>query len=615
MSTNRSQPVVANQDFGNAQRIENLPNAVEPQHPLTLAQAQELLELKQDNLTGGSCIEIDGTTINFLIGSTGTDHSELILSGSGFGSLDGTYALMDYNGDLQQVSNAQNFDLIIGGNDSIYSKQVSGSTWAVIGKRASYWWAALTSVDPSSVTQDVEGFIVNYLSVDNFLITQGSEQEVGGSNVPSSSSEYVEYAVGGNPGGIIVQNGKAVLDFASSIANASSSNVFSASMVKQYLDERDDFFKLAHNQVFSNAVANLAGNPSNPQAAIEALKALADSISIDVSANQTTATNEYLNIDLLQQALGSTSQHMGTTHDSLSNNTTVKSLLNELAVLVAALRADTVATFGIDAGTQVTPTGDNVSVGVTLMEAINQLDEAIGAIQGDLTSRLPAVDHYHSGLQYPLTADQLAGTESFDEVKYDVLDPETGEVLMHWATDLSSCSIPKTILVDYGVAGHVGAGVYVRDPATGFLSRVTWLDEDAEIQRNAVMQIRYGGSIAGAEFAITSPDETIVGSEPIGFTNIRAVIVGQKTIDTTKLADELNEEIDLKTDKYVCEVTTDATGYVTVAHNLASADFIAQVWTTTGVVEVVSAEISNPSATEVVIGAVPNTTYKVVLIG
>lgn len=627
MSTNRSQPVVTNQDFGNAQRIENLPNAVDPQHPLTLAQALELLGLKQDNLTGGSGVSLDGTTVNVDLAVSGTDYGTLVLSGTNYASLNGTYTLAPFKGSLSYSGTS--LDLDVGGNYNVYYKDNGGGVWAVVAKRDTdnihnnqsvgesngSWIAVLTSVDPTSIDADYNNFIPNYQAVDFSFITYSSEQDDLGNGTVSSAASEVTYASGNTPAGLIFENDKLAIDFAENIGDAESTNVLPASVAVTAINEAEARASQAQNTTFSNAIAQLAGNPGKVQSALEAVKALIDSVSNTVSNNQSTAATEYGHIDALQQALGSAVQNMGVTHESLSNDATAKELLNELATLVAALRADTVATFGIDAGTQVTPTGDNVSVGVTIMQAINQLDEAIGAIQGDLTSRLPAVDHYHSGLQYPLTADQLAGTEAVDEVKYDVVDPETDAVLMHWSTDLSSCTTPKTLLVDYGVAGHVGAGVYVRDPATGFLSRVTWLDEDSEIQRNAIMQIRYGGAIAGAEFAISSPDDTIVGAEPIGFNNIRAVIVGQSTIDTSKLSPELNQEIDLKTDKFVDTVTTDASGYVIVTHDLATADFVAQVWTTTGVVELVTAEISNPTSTQVVIGAAPSTTYKVVIIG
>ncbi len=629
MATDRLQPVVTSQDYGNSQRIENLPNAVDPQQPTTLAQAQELLGLKQDNMSAGSGITVDGTTINVDLAVSGTDYGTLILSGTNYASLNGTYLLAPFKGSLSYSGTS--LDLDVGGNYNVYYKDNGGGVWAVIAKRDTdnihnnssvgesngSWISVLTSVDPTSITEDYNNFIPNYQSVDYDFITYSSEQDDLGNGTVSSTASAVTYASGNTPAGLIFENDKLAIDFADDVGDAESTNVLPASVAVTAINEAEARASQAQNTTFSNAIAQLAGNPAKVQSAVEALKSLADSISNTVSNNQSTASTEYLNIDLLQQAVGSTFQHMGITHASLSDNTTAKGLINELAALVAGLRADTVATFGIDAGTQVVPTGDNVSVGVTIMQAINQLDEAIGAIQGDLTSRLPAVDQYHSGLQYPLTADQLAGTEAVDEVKYDVIDANTGAVLMHWSTDLTSFTLPTTMLVDYGEAGHVGAGVYVRDPATGFIARVTWLDEDAEVQKNGLMQVRYGGAIAGAEFAITSVDNTIVGSEPIGFANVRAVIIGQRTIDETKIEPGFLNKIDIKTDKHVQEVETDASGYVTVTHGLDTEEFVVQVWSNpvTGTKEVVTAEISDPTSTSVVVGGLPSTRYKVVIIG
>lgn len=69
-------------------------------------------------------------------------------------------------------------------------------------------------------------------------------------------------------------------------------------------------------------------------------------------------------------------------------------------------------------------------------------------------------------------------------------------------------------------------------------------------------------------------------------------------------------------DKYVEVVTTDATGYVTVTHNLGDAEFIAQAWSTAGVGETVpSIEFSNATGSTVVVGGAVSTEYKIILIG
>ena len=110
-------------------------------------------------------------------------------------------------------------------------------------------------------------------------------------------------------------------------------------------------------------------------------------------------------------------------------------------------------------------------------------------------------------------------------------------------------------------------------------------------------------------------DNPTLDTDALPFEFKQGTNVGDNTVTEAKLAPALADKINDKSDKFVDTVTTDVSGYVTVTHDLGTADFIAQVWTTTGTVEVVTAEISDPTVNSVVIGGVPSTTYKVILIG
>ena len=132
---------------------------------------------------------------------------------------------------------------------------------------------------------------------------------------------------------------------------------------------------------------------------------------------------------------------------------------------------------------------------------------------------------------------------------------------------MSSFAMDVRILVDFGSAGDVDAGIYDRDHTTGLLTRSTYFNESSEIQKNSIFQIRYGGAIAGAEFMVVTPDEPVIGSEPIGFENISAVIIGQGTLAKDRLRPEFQAEIDNKLVPYESAVITiPANGSYSLVH-------------------------------------------------
>ena len=609
--TNRTQPVVSSQDYLGVSVIENLPDAVAPQSPVTLSQQGTQLALKQDNVSGGAGVEVTGSSIAVDLAVSGTNYGSLTLSGTSHSSLDGEYTLASFKGSLTYAGTS--LDLDVGGNYNVYYKVNGGGVWAVIAKRDTdnvhnngstgesngQWLAVLTTVDVTTISEDYNNLIPNYQAVDSDFVTSSSEQDDNGNGTPSSADSQVTYGSGSTPAGLIFDNDKLAIDFASTTAEAASTKVFPSSVIKTYVEEQRDLAKIASNNTFSNSQANLTGNPGNVQSALESAAGEIDSLASVVSSNQTTAATEYGKIATLETEM----------------NAAEASVVAE-----AAARASDVAalelTIGVSAGSGVTTAGDNVTSGDDVEKAISDLDVALGLIQGDLSSRMPAVDYFHSGLEFALTSGQLAGTEEFDEAKYNVYDPQTGALVSTSVSDLSTAVQDLKILVSYGPSGDADAGVYVRDTATGYLSRADYFDQPAEVQKNAIMQVKYGGSIAGAQFYVATPDDPTIGTDPIGFELASAVIIGQGTIDEPKLETALAAKVNAKSDKFIATVTTDSSGFVTIAHDLATSDFIAQAWSTVGEGETVpSIEFSDASSASVVLGGIANTTYKVVLIG
>ena len=550
-------PINTSHVFAGGATVKGIPQSQNPGEAVEHDQLIAAQATKQNNLTGGDGIKIENDVVSFEIGSTGTDHSSAIISGIGIGQLDGTYAIAPFKGVITQSGN--HFDLTVGGSRNVYYKEVTASTWAVLvaldgGSGNYYWYAAMTTFDPASITQNVAQFLAPLASIDSDLITTASEQDSNGDFSPASSSEHVEYAVGGNPGGLAIQNGKTVVDFAKTIAEAASNKPFVSSVIKQYVDEQDNHFADSSNIIFSNAVAQLAGDPTKVQAAIEALKALADSISTVVSGNQTTAASEYGNIDNLQAALGSATANLATTHATLSDNVTAKALINELAVLIAALRADATTSLGLSTGGFVGDIGSTVSNGSDLIAALTSIVSAVETVQGDLTARIGAVSFFHNGEEFPLTANQIAGTEALDIVKTGAGTGEENDV----AAYVAALSTPRDIriLVSYGTTGDADAGIYVRDKDTGYLTRAADFDESSEIEKGDIVQVLLGGSTAFADFAVSNNSLPVVGTDAIKFELYKASGVGDKQVTEAKLDDALKAVVDNKLVPYESAVIT-----------------------------------------------------------
>ena len=548
--------VVVNHNLQSKFKFINAKQAEAAGELVEFEQLNNALALKQNNLTGGNGIKIESDVISLDIGSTGTDHNSVTISGIGAASLNGEYTLAPFKGHLDQIGSY--FDLVYGGNHNVYVKEVTPSSWALLIALESggnyYWHAAVTTQDPSNITQNISQLFPPFNTIDASPVTTVSEQDENNNFSPSSDSSSVTYSVGTNPGGLIIQNGKAVVDFANAISEVASNKVFASSVIKQYVDAQDTHFKDSSNQVFSNAVAQLTGNPSNPQTAIEAIKTLIDALSATVTSNQSTAAIEYVNIDSLRSALGSNLQHMGITHDSLSNNTSAKGLINELAALIATLRADANTTLGIaDVGGTLSGVGGSVPDGLDVKDVISHLANESADLMSDQFTRIAAAHFYHLSVgANALTADQLAGTEAFNIASY-VLNDDLGNEIGNESIDISGLLYDARILVDYGSGGNVNAGVYIRDKDTGFLSRATYFDESDEILKGTHMKIVNGGVIAGSDFVVVNANNPVIGVDPIEFAVDDFLYIGNGVITKEKLNDSLQNEIDAKNVKEIVE--------------------------------------------------------------
>ena len=567
------------QTFSGGASIYGLPSASQGSQAVPKDQLDSELDLKQNTLTGGSGIDLSSDVLKIDLAVTGSDYVTMILNGTGYPSLDGIYTRLNIQASF--IFSGYDVDLEVGGPYNMYYKSNGSGVWAVCVKHDNdgvignseidengSWVVMLTTVDPTSINQNYNSFVSNYLSVDSRVIGVSFEQDENGNSSPSSASSLVDYASGSTPAGLKFENNKLAVDFAASTSQSSSTKVFPSSVIKTYVDEEASESKIASNNSFSNQQAAFSGNPSNVQSAIEAAKVLIDSVSQTVSNNQALASSEYGNIDTIQSAIGTSANNMGSTHSTLSDNATAKALIDELAVLIANLRTDSASTIGLaDAGDLIGSIGSTIPDSSTVVEALTSLTNKVETVEGDLTNRLGAVEFFHNGDEFPLTADQAAGTEAFDIVKTGAGTDEETDV----AAYVASLSVARDvrILVSYGIEGGVDAGIYVRDKDTGFLTRAEDFDEASEIERGDVIQVLLGGSTAFADFAVFGESNPVVGSDLIKFKLEKAAGVGDGTVNKSKLHSDFAAEFEgLPRQLAPMSVTVPADGSVDLTHNM-----------------------------------------------
>ena len=125
------------------------------------------------------------------------------------------------------------------------------------------------------------------------------------------------------------------------------------------------------------------------------------------------------------------------------------------------------------------------------------------------------------------------------------------------------------ILIDFGVAGHINAGIYDRCFETGLLTRSAYFDEASEIQKNSIFQVKAGGALAGSQFMVVTPDEPVVGADAIGFENITEVILGRGTVAKDRLRPEFVDEFEgLPRQLAPMSIIVPADSSVDLVHNL-----------------------------------------------
>ena len=638
MTISKSIPQGANLDMSTGAVIEGIRASQTAGEVVEHNQLQTNLALYQEIVNGGSGIEVTGNEIKVDLATAGSDYNTLSISNAPYTSLVGDYTRLPYSAEVQQAGQAGQLDLIIGDTDidwNGYYKNNGSGVWAVCFKNdddgsqatspnAGVWMVVLTTTAPSTLsysgsgTQTVSSFIPNYFAVDFFPATASNESSGDGKFSPSSTASAVSYPTGSTPAGLLFDANKLAIDFAQTTGTASSTKVFPSSVIKTYVDEQIVTAKDLSNQAFSNAIAQIAGNPTNAQSALEGLAAEIDTVESSVSAANVVNAEQTADITNLNTTLGTSDgdTDLGQFTDAdLVDDGTVKAVFEGLAGTSRTSDESLAEVIGVTLGatdlgsitTSIVPDNSDVK------EAVEALGSNLEAVQLATRKPLGLINYFHNANVatggVALTAGQIAGTEAFDTA---VVGSGSGETF-----DLTGLTAPATILVSYGKdVGSVDAGVYVRDNTTGYITRSADFDETGEIPANGYWQIinELTGSLAYSFFSVQNTTDPVIGTDPIKIGADSLSGIGNGTITEAKLAPALATKIDDKTDKEATTFSVAADGQVDITHTLGTEDVVYSIRDSAG--NFVQLEVDVIDSTKLTVSSVYSLTdARIVIVG
>ena len=531
-------------DFGGVHQIKNIPSGINGGDAVNKSQLDARLALKQNNVSGGSGIDIDGSIISVDLATAGSDYSSLVVGGTGYTSLNGTYARLPYQAYLDYVGT--DLDLTFGGDYNVYYKDNGSGVWAIVARReidgqeetsdGGVWMSVLTTFDPTTVTSTVNSFIPNYQAVSYDSVSNSDAQDENGFVSPSEGSyafATTAYAAGSTPAGLLFDNSKLALDFANTVNSAASTKVFPSSVIKTYLDEQIIEAKDLSNHPFSNTIAQITGSPNNAQSMGEALAGEIDTLDGQVSALQTK--------DI--------------THD--------------------AYIADNTSALGINQGEDVMPTPIGAAVSFTgsggnVAGYIQTLGDSIGNVYSNIGNLLGLgqfdADFGTGFVILPNDADAKALFQATEAELQQIalgLGQYWSPVEAYSGTNIT-ISNPSTdefggAVVSQGdrvlLTGQTASsqnGIYIFDTTSTEMVRASDADADAEFTPNKTVQVLDSSEegISGATFAYTGIDSPTVGTNVLPFALKSKGVVGDNSITESKLGVVLAAKLNAKGNRY-----------------------------------------------------------------
>ena len=614
MSINSIKKQAVSLDMLGYSKLKNLPSATVPGEAVELSQLNTELAQKQNNMVGAAGITVDGTSIAVDLATAGDDHSAFNVTEAAYPSIEGQYTRLPYQAYLDYAGT--DLDLNFGGDFNCYYKDNGGGVWSFIARReidgnaGTYdgegWMAVLVSVDPTTVVATVNSMVPNYQAVDYDMVAYASVVADNSYRSPAAGgyglNSETHYSSGSTPAGLIFDNSKLAVDFAETVGAAASTKLFPSSVIKAYVDERNTDAKVLANHPFSNNIAGITGNPANAQSAFEGLAAENDVHDGQISSLQVTdavhdariASNAAaVGISVGDSTMGAfTAPYNVHLHGTGSiDPATAKDALNNLAYAIQQAYVTVGQISGVPAG------DTNYGTGFTLLPNNASTLTHLQTIEGELQQLAIGQGTFWNPV------------EAYSSAPVDVTNPDTNEF-----GGASVTSGQRVLLT--GQVDPSENGIYEWAASNSAMVRADDADSDAQFTTNRTVQVLASaeGGISGATFAYTGDDSPAVETDDLVFILKAKGVVGDNSITPNKVEPTFLTEIRVKTDKWVGDVTTDASGNATFAHGVGDKDFVVSVKDSTDEVVNAGIEIVH-GVSDVTIRGEASTTYRVVVIG
>lgn len=530
---------------------------------MEFAQTNVLLDNKQDNITGGNGIAVNGNEVSVDLSSSAADYSLLTLSNASTpnGDLSGSFNKLSYPAYVLYKSGTDgSYDLKYDtGGFSAFARDNGNGTFDVVFAQdtdgtpnSNNQWAAFRTVtNPFTATGDITDFILNSNSGVGGLrydVTSSHDTDEFSRKIPVESDDDVSYGAGSSDSFLEYENGKLKVSVVQSKDNGSTTNILSGHASATAIDEAEARASVAGNNSFSNATTSFIGTVTNVQSAIEAGKVILDTNTSAISGIQSIndSQNNKISAHSTVIGVGDSDTNMGNWAGSgaifLASATTAKEGIEAAAAGVTISLSTLGTVLGLSQGD--TDFGD----GFTILPNDEDAKALFQAIESELQSLAAG-----AGATWSAGVVQSVHTSNIADLNNPATDVFGGETLTQGQVFLAS-----------GQSAQSENGFYVFDTTSTALARWSEADESSEFIQNRSVQIVSDGT----EWSYYGIADPTVGTNVLPFKKVRDSIIADQSISEPKLTTALADKINAKSDKYREECTLVADVAYEVNHNL-----------------------------------------------
>lgn len=574
-TVNRTSPQGSHLDFSTGAEIKGLSASTNSGNPVEHDQLITAQALKQNLITAGNVIEVDGANANLLF--LQSDASVTLAGTNSYYARNSTGSAGDF--DVSGYVDMGVGEIATFGSSSPYNFQVTSTsansyhwyrrdngdgTYMVLGfylPGGAYTLAKVTG-DPADFTN----VVVEYKASPP---TTGSKT-VDGERYIDYDHANVTLGLGANISYAKAQNGQFTLNVAKTTGEMVTGTVTDAKVAKDYLDQEVASAKVAGNNAYDNSASSYPQAPTDVQSMGEAAKEQIDvaqnTANGAVTVNGTQNTNIAAHSTALSIANGDTDMGLFS-NTSLTDNAPLKTVLEDFADAELQEHTNVVSTLGTQLGdSDIGSMNSNIySDGGTVKAKLEEVAVAVEGIIATGTIDFPQSEYHHHYTEYATPAGWEDGVT---DVAAMIIDPTGSNV------QLDSLPAGTSILMITDSGSPID-GLYVTvDGGAGVFTMVrhSAADEASEFFQGRKIQNLNGASHAGATYQIQSESVTTLDTDVIKFVHVGSVAIGEGTITEPKLSPALATKVNDKCDKYAVTVTIPDTGTVTINHNLNSLD-------------------------------------------